>query len=576
MPFGFDIVTHGDSGRTYSDETMLKGQEQTITIYKQLQGVALDLFKYVYPEPIFEFSTYETEDSVILQIRLTPFMKFNRPLMSPRSITFGRPDLIDEGYDTKSISTQESSFYPESYNVIEKFDFGFDRIKSILSITGRSPAALLRDHLDEIGTEEPKRLIKTLQEAIGESKHISIDDLIANDTESNLMTDKFFNVIPINTDYTESLNMTRSAQSVVNVIWTTPTTDTALLKMSGREMIYAYLQQKLSEIGGEDQFSNYLYQQFIGDDFYPNPVFLMDYRKIFGNDFVSGDLNYFGFREFEIKWNYLSIFYNTVGHILAFVDKKILKEAREKSKGSEVQRVLDDAINSRENSDATTRSSTKKLNQKLNPRETEKIFEGYKAKNFDIKTDVKTAYDKKKTEAEKFKEYRQTSRVTSLPKEYWTKNKKSVLDEAVKDKQLRKALKRYSKEAGLGVLDKKSIQNADTIIKLLKYARESDTNLMGGFVSKINRVVSEAYRENEHLYDCNLLKPIDVSVFPGMVVESTNKIVKAQSPRFKGYVTAISHMIDFNAASMKTNINISRTASDDSGVIPKISDDYVD
>jgi len=62
-----------------------------------------------------------------------------------------------------------------------------------------------------------------------------------------------------------------------------------------------------------------------------------------------------------------------------------------------------------------------------------------------------------------------------------------------------------------------------------------------------------------------------LSVLPGMIVESTSKSIKGQSPRIKGYVTSISHSVDFNAATMKTSINISRAASDDSGVIASFS-----
>jgi hypothetical protein len=50
-----------------------------------------------------------------------------------------------------------------------------------------------------------------------------------------------------------------------------------------------------------------------------------------------------------------------------------------------------------------------------------------------------------------------------------------------------------------------------------------------------------------------------------MILESFNES-GFNAPRFKGYVTSVNHVIDFNAASFKTTVSLSRTASDDSGV----------
>lgn len=579
MPFGFDIDP-GAEDRQGIKETMLKGQEQSLTIYKQLQGVALDLFKYIYPEPIFEFSTYETEESVILQIRLTPFMKFDRKVTPPKEIKFGEPDNYIPGlYATKSVSTQEYAFAPNSYNTIERYEFGFRRIKSIQAELGRSPSSLLRAHLNE------DNLITTIQASIGDSKNLDIEDLVASDKESDEITEKFFNVIPMDTTYLESLNMTRAASSVVNVIWTVPTTDTAVLKMSGRELVYAYLEQRLKETGGIAKFGNYVYQQF-NDGFDPNPIFLMDYRKVFGQDFVSGDMNYFGFREFEIKWNYLSTEYNTVNNILNFIDKAVLAKARAASKDTSVTRMLDEAM--RKTNDPTAQSSYISKNGKvINPRRAAKIFaDASHTVNFDIsppsglsqeQQDAKMAqllFPEKfggrvnviqKMEKEGWKTnpatIRQTSRAGNLPKP--SKNKSAAVNEA-KKALYNKALKRYG-----DTITEKDLSNVNKIIELLMRAKVEDARLMGGFVAKINGVVGEAYRENEHLYDCNIVKPIDLTILPGMIVESSTKNLK-DKPQFKGYVTSISHSIDFNGATMKTAINLSRTASDDSGIVAKV------
>lgn len=537
-PFGFDIPIK-DGG------SFLKGQDQTITIYKQLQGVALDLFKYIYPEPIFEFSTYETEDSVILMIRFTPLMKFDRPLTPPKNITIGQGQGTEDvgimSYQEKLIQTQSYSFDINSYKIIERYDFGFDRIKSIRRECSVSPSQLLKEHLDE----SPKQLISTLQDAIGQSKNLYIEDLVADDNESDIMTDIFFNLAYLNSDLIESISMTRSASSVVNVIWTVATTDTAILKISGREMVYAYLEQRLNEVGGLDKFGNYVIQQF-NPGFNPNPTFLMDYRGVFGRNFVSGDMNYFGFREFEVKWNYLSIHYNAIANILAFVDKDVLKQARDASKNKTVTRILDDAMKA--NSDAVTCSSSEKDG---NPRRKITMFEKGGATKDDFPPSGPLA---------KVETFRQTSRSGNLKKPI--KSKIHLLNKARNTKLFKNALETYK-----DIFKEKDINNATKIIELLMKAKDDDANMMGGFVSKLNGVISEAYRENEHLYDCTILQPIILSIFPGMIIQSTSKSFNGKSPSIKGYVTSVSHIIDFNAAMMKTRLNISRTASDDSGVI---------
>jgi len=542
MPFGFEIPNIKNGA------TMLKGQETGLMIYKQLQGVALDLFKYLYPEPIFEFTTFETVDSVILMIRFTPLMKFDRPLLPPRNITFGNAEsnnLEEAVFHEKTAQTQGYAFDLDSYNVIEHKDFGYEKIKAITqSGEANSPAELLKAHLDD------KNILNMLSENLNEVKHLKVEDLIANDTESNKITELFFNVIKINTQYLESLSMTRNASSVVNVIWTVPTTDTAVLKMSGRELVFAYMQQRLQEVGGDDQFGNYIYNQF-NHGFNANPVFLMDYRGVFGQDFVSGDMNYFGFREFEVKWNYLSIENGMIGHILKYVDISTLAAAKKGCADSKVVRAIDDAI--RANSPVTQQTTS----LKNKPRKQKYVFNAYASVKL---PDFSKSFSEIITPKAPGN-YLQSIINTSMPKP--SKNKKPDLKKAMADKDFTDALRRY----GVKIED---LKNADKIIELIRRAKDEDTRFMGGFVGELNGIIASAYRENEHLYDCQILKPIDLSILPGMVVESEGVSMKSSSPRFKGYVTSISHSVDFGAATMKTNINISRTASDDSAVYPTV------
>jgi len=541
LPFGLDLPS-GDS--------MFKGQESMLTIYKQLQGVAFDLFKYIYPEPIFEFTTFETEDSVILMIRLTPLMKFDRPVLPPKLITFGsaESDRNEEAlFHEKYVSTQSYAFDLNTYNVIDYRDFGHNRIRSIKEQIGISPSEFIRDNINK------GDLISMLQASIGESKKITINDLLANDKESDLITDNFFKLIDIDTKFIESINMTRSASSVVNVIWTVPTTDTAVLKMSGRELVYAYLQQRLQEAGGADQFGNYIYQQF-NKDVFANPVFLMDYRNVFGQDFVSGDMNYFGFREFEIKWNYLSVECSAIGHILKYVDVSILKAAKKISKDKKQIQIIDDAIRTVSEGIQQTTSNDKKPRITLKAFEVSPITSAYITPNYDSSARL--------LKYEPSKSYRQTSRAGFLPKP--SKNKKPDIKKALEDPDFISACKRNN-------FDLKDMNNASKILELIIKAKEKDTKIMGGFASELNSVIASAYRENEHLYDCQIVKPIDVTPLPGMIIKSINDDIRATSPRFKGYVTAVSHYIDFSSAAMKTNITMSRTASDDSAVTPSFN-----
>jgi hypothetical protein len=340
--------------------------------------------------------------------------------------------------------------------------------------------------------------------------------------------------------------MTRSASSVVNVIWTVPTTDTAVLKMSGRELVYAYMQQRLAEVGGNDEFGSYVYQQF-NPGFNANPVFLMDYRKVFGQNFVSGDMNYFGFREFEIKWNYLSVEYSTIGHILQHIDKKTLAEAKKSCSDKTVIKYLDDAMR------ATTPAIQQTTTSITNPRGQKFAFDRYVGSG--------ESYESASSKPSDL--YRQSIRNVNFKKP--SKNKKIGITAAINDVAFDNAMSRYG-------LTKKDLKDASKIITLIRNAKDKDAYLMGGFVSEINSVVASAYRENEHLYDCQILKPIDITVLPGMVIESDSESFKAKSPRLKGYVTSVLHSIDFNAATMKTNMNISRAASDDSGIIADLSE----
>jgi hypothetical protein len=424
--------------------------------------------------------------------------------MSSTNIEYQAPDPSSL-VQSETLKLQGAAESVESFKVINRGDFGHDRIGLIESKFGVQPVKFIRDHLNPI--------MKTMNDTIKQSKKLDVDTLVPNNHECSLLVNNFFKIIPFDIRFLESINMTRSASSVVNVIWTTPTTDTAVLKTSGRSLVYGLLYDKLSARGaGSEAFKRYISDQFV-NDLNPNPAFLMNYQNMFPDNYVSGDLNFFGFREFETKWNCLTFYDSSVYHVLSFIDKKILKEIKDASTDSSVVKVLDTAIeNNAQKTDKNTKKNPKRNVRNEAPLKTVGIF----------------------------------------------------YEDAFKDNNFKEAAKR------MGFDDPaKQLKAADLPSFLLKLKNVGSGSL-GVFVSQLNGVVAQAYRENEHLYDCQITKPIDLSILPGMIVDSTYpEFPEFNKPRFRGYVTAVSHTIDFNAATMKSNFSLTRTASDDSAMVKK-------
>jgi hypothetical protein len=498
MPFGFDIPAEAVDDKTQL-KSMFKSQVSSLIIYKQLQGVALDLFKYLYPEPLFEFSTYETVDSVILQIRPTPFMSFDRILKGKTNISYSNVDIPGMS-QTETLDLQGSVTDVETFKVINRGDFGHTRMGLIEAKSGNLPIKYLKEHLDPI--------VKTMNATVTQSKKLNVESFIPSEQECRLLIKNFFNEITFDIRFIESISMKRTAQSVVNVIWTTPVTDTAVLKTSGRSLVYGLLYDKLAESGaGQAAFKKYIAEQFVKNKDV-NPVFLMNYQNMFPDNYVSGDLNYFGFREFEIKWNCLTFYDSTAYHVLNYVDRKILKAVRDASQDSKVMKIADTAL----------QNNTQKIdsNTKKNP-----------------KKNVRNEVPPKKIGV--------------------------FYANAFEDANFLAACKQFD-------FDPKEWKEADLPAFLLKL-KNSGSGSLGVFVAQLNGIAAQAYRENEHLYDCRILKPIDLSILPGMIVNSDfPNNPRFNKPRFKGYVTAVSHSIDFNASTMKSNFTLTRTASDDSAL----------
>ena len=511
MPFGFSIIGSSE-GIAEKYKSLFDGQVSSLIIYKKLQGVALDIYKYLYPEPIFEFSTYETKDSVILQIRPTPFMCFDRPLKNKISISTAE-DVVSE-FSSEEVYIQGSVEDVNSFNVIEQDDFGFSRVAKSREEFGSTPAIQIRDHI--------RPIMDIMNSTIRESKKLDVDTLIPNIEEEREIIAKYFNVIPFDIRFVESINLTRSAQSVVNVVWTTPATDTAVLQTSGRSLVMGLLGDELGKLPGSQnsKFTQYVANQYVTNQS-PNPAFFWNYRNTNPDKYVSGDINYFGLREFEVKWNCLTLYDSSAYFILNYVDRKILEKIREQNKSEEWVDVLQNALtNNAQQIDQDKAIGSKKAKK---PKQ---------IRNLTPPVDTSIYYK-----------------------------------EAFDDRDFKAALKQLATE-GFSEADLKSMKQSE-LPAFIKRLKDKGSNTLGSFAAKLNGVVSKAYRENEHLYDGQILKPIDLVIIPGMIVDSTypNAPPSLNTPRFRGYITSATHVVDFNAATMKSTFAFTRTASNDSAIV---------
>lgn len=508
-------------------------QAQTLILYKQFQGTVFELFKFLYPEPIFEFSTYETEDSNILIIRPTPLMAFSRKFGTDSAKVFS--DRLNANLESEnvelSVKLESSDFDVASYSVIESDenggDFGFKQVQDI------SENASVSFYI----SEKVAKIADSIQKTI--DKPFSIYNLLPTYKESVDMQNLFFNVQQFNNVFVESMSMQRSSSSVVNIIWTTPVTDTAVLNLSGRAIVFAKMQEALSQLPS-GTFDEYVYNQFAPKTD-SNPVFLWNYKNQNPNGFVSGDINYFGIREFEIKWNFMTFHENALGVILKSMNQSALKKIKDSCKGQSFINDIDNHINA----DSATIDKkgivpSKKAVVKFLDTVSSSSYDWTKKSDSILYKDIRAAYVKPK------------------------KDDGSIfLKEALQDPVLDATLRRF----GFTISEIQSFKAYDKLILLLNDAKKVSVDQFGVFAKRINGVVSRAFRENEHLYEIGINTVINTSVFPGIILESFNdRNDSFNRPRFKGYVTAVNHTLDFNAASLKTVISLTRSASDDSGV----------
>lgn len=532
MPFDFDNP---------KVSSLFSTQAQTLILYKQFQGTVFDLFKYLYPEPIFEFNTYETENSNILIIRPTPFMAFNRKLSTDTAKVFS--DKLNANLESEntefSVQLESSDFDVDSYDIIENDenggDFGFKQVQNITASTNvNASSASVSSYI----ADKVKKISNSIQSTI--DKPFSVYDLLPDYSESLEIQNLFFYTQQFNNVFVESMSMQRSSSSVVNIIWTTPVTDTAILNLSGRAIVFAKMQESLSQLP-TGTFDEYIYNQFAPKTD-SNPVFLWNYKNQNPNGFISGDINYFGIREFETKWNFMTFHENALGVILRNMNQSALRKIKDSCKNKsfiddiDSHIAADSSIIDKKGIVPSKTGVANFLNNIMSP-----TYDWRKDNSKDIiYKDIRASYIKPKKDDESI-----------------------FLKKALQDPVLIATLQKF----GFTVSEIQNYTSYSKLVDLLTKAKGESVNQFGLFAKKVNGVISRAFRENEHLYEISINTVINTSVFPGMIVESFNDTnPNFNRPRFKGYVTSINHMLDFNAASLKTIISLSRSASDDSGI----------
>lgn len=498
-------------------------QAQTLILYKQFQGTAYELFKYLYPEPIFEFNVYENEKSVILIIRPTPFMSFDRGFSTNSSKSIRKTSARSFiPYEVELSKFENSEFDIDSFNLIESNDFGFERIKNI-EAANSTVSQFIRLRVEDF-------VLSKIRD-IGIERNVNLLDLIPSIDESNELQKLFYNIQDFDIKFVEKMNMNRSSQNVVNIIWTTPVTDTALLMRTGRSIVLNQMQEDLQNLSSAT-FSEYVYSQFFPNKEF-NPVFLWNYRNQFPNEFVSGDINYFGIREFEVKWNFMTLYENIIGIILRSINKKVLKSIINSNIGQEWANDIFKFI----------QRDAQEADKKENKTPTKSSF-AKKQKNLEKRSDnswvIRNAYNKS----------------LNLDSE------NVLTNEALNDI----ALENVVKILGFSMKEISDIKNLNRLTDLIKLAKEKSVFQFGAFTKFLNSVIARAYRENEHLYSMNISTVINTSILPGMIINSIAEDFKYNNPRFRGYVSSVIHMLDFNSASFMTSVSLSRAASNDSSV----------
>jgi hypothetical protein len=481
LPFSFD------------EESLLASQSMTLITYKQHQTTAFDFFKYLYPEPFFEFNIFETKESYNFMIRMTPFYDFQNGSVRLTSDDKKNPDEM--------IGT---------YNVInvKELDFGFDNVKQLgFSELNSRIKKSLQPVIEYLSKKE------TLKETI---KKIDINKLLTSDEDAQKIVEKFYSTQYLDRSTIISKGFSKRSNDVVNLIWTTPVVDAGVYRIEGRLFAFANLEENIGMTkidkqkgiqdveGKKKRFKDYITVQNaaldvefdISDYKFYNPIFLFNYSDD-KSKFMSGDISFFGLKEIELRWN----FFNHLDHFTKYLIASLEKSGYIKAFGSRSEGPVGEAITGTD----------------------------------DMMNDPNRVVDLSFINTAKISD--------TLKKAIIDKHKRMV------EKQFNVNLQRIVDSFRPGETNKE-----------LERLKTKSGDIINKFVSSLNYVVARAYRNNEHLFVGTVGLPVNLDLYPGMNLStSENDSSDVSNFNITGYVQSVNHRFDFNSSLFSTMLSMNRT-----------------
>jgi len=484
LPFSFD------------EESSLASQSMTLITYKQHQTTAFDYFKYLYPEPFFEFNVFETKDSYSFMIRPTPFYDFQKGS--------GKLTQDDKMNPTEKLGT---------YNVInvKELDFGYDKITQLgyAELNSRIKTSLT-PVIDYLSKKE------TIKDVV---KIVDVNRLLTSSQDTQKIVKKFYSTQFLDRSTIISKGFSKRSNDVVNLIWTTPVVDAGVYRMEGRLFAFANLEEnvgmtKIDKTKGVqdktkkiEQFREYVKNQntLLDNDFSVNfyknynPVFLFDYSDDSSN-FMSGDISFFGLKEIELRWN----FFNHLDHFTKYLIKALEDACYRKMYGSKSEGPVGPLLSG---------------------------------------TDNLMSYADRVVGLSSINDAKVPDDVWQLREALITKHRRLI------ESKFKVNLKSIVAAAKMGEIN---VQ--------LEQLKTNSGDIINQFVSSLNYVVARAYRNNEHLYTGTISLPVNLDLCPGMNVSTSKAGSSDVSDfNITGYVQRVTHRFDFNSSSFSTGLDMTRT-----------------
>lgn len=531
-------------------ESKFATQAMSLLIYKQFQSNSMELFKYLFPEPFFEFNVLETESSVNLIIRPSPLLAYDNT----------------------------------DYKVIEvpEFDFGLSVIDSsdpnaavVINQKIRDWQSLVINYIEgkNGGTENLKSIGSNLA-------YSSLSDFMSSDQDAKIIAGVLYKEKYLDVKKIASISSRKSSSSVVNLIWTVATTDTSLIRATGRGLVYGNFEELILDFRGSPQTHEefrlnhietdkrykeginwYLSAQYSIMKPYSNPMIFLPPD---GNATCPGDIRIFGLREFEARWNMFNIVDFSVFALFKNLNDKSFDILRElASKGDPL--LLDKVLllqKDTKNLD-TSESSIKPTGRKKALRQ-QKILNDLKSK----------------TEAERVQIVAQqiinspTSKVDPSAINRTSSGQKIIQTPSVavnrvktRDDSWNEIMTSIDKDFGVQMLkifqyhqgmDFKSLL-VGTPAEIKSKLRLVGDKFVKDFASGLNNIIGFAYKDNEKISSASIKIPIDLSVVQGQILTTyVDNVLNSNEINLKGYVVGVTHSINFNSGLFMTTVELNR------------------